>query len=324
MTIVDMAVYEDGQRLAEKVPLEKLEELREAHHGFVWLGMAEPTAEEFDAVAREFNLHELAVEDAVKAHQRPKLEIYDDTLFLVLKTARYIDESEEVEFGEVMAFIGAHFVITVRHGSASPLHDVRLAVEGRPEMLRCGPSSVVHAIIDRVVDDYSPVIDGVTNDIVEVEEHVFSGRRDSPTQRIYQLKREVLEFERATRSLVNPAQKLASGAIDVVHEDLQEYFRDVADHVLRDAERVEALNEQLTSILQANLTQVTVQQNNDMRRISAWVAIIAVPTMIAGIYGMNFDHMPELRWKLGYPLALLVMASVCSVLYVYFKRIKWL
>jgi magnesium transporter len=324
--IVDCAVYEDGRRRAEQVDLEQAYEASRSSDGsaFVWIGLREPTPEEFDAVAREFYLHELAVEDAIKAHQRPKIEDYDDTLFIVLKTARYHDDSETVEIGEINLFVGDGFLISVRHGGPSPLDGVRKQIESRPDLLRCGPGSVMHAIVDRVVDDYEPVLAGIEDDIEEVEEQVFSPERGNVTERIYKLKREVLSMHRATAPLIDPLEKLARGDMPHVHEDIREYFRDVYDHVERANDAVNSMREMLNGVLDANTAQVSVRQNEDMRKISAWVGIAAVPTLLAGIWGMNFQHMPELTWSFGYPMALLVIASVMTTLYVLFKRAGWL
>jgi magnesium transporter len=229
-----------------------------------------------------------------------------------------------VEFGEILIFLGEGFIITVRHGEASSLHDVRLALEKEPERLRCGPGAALHAILDHVVDDYQPAIDGLAKDIDELEAQVFSSVRDNPAERIYKLKREVLEFGRAVAPLVDPVERLANGQFELVHPDIQTYFRDVSDHLVRAAEQIESDRDILTSVLTANLTQVGVRQNEDMRRISAWIAIIAVPTAIAGLYGMNFEHMPELKWTFGYPLVVAVMAVICLSLYRYFRRSGWL
>jgi magnesium transporter len=323
--IVDCAIYEDGERRAGDLDVaDAARAACDATASFVWLGAHEPSAEEFDAVAREFDLHELAVEDAVEAHERPKLEVYGETLFVVLKTVRYIDSEEVIRSGQIMLFVNPTFIITVRHGDASDLHPVREAVEKRPDLLRCGPGAVLHAVIDRVVDDYEPAVQGLEIDIQQVEEQVFSSDSSNAAQRIYRLEREVLEMQRAVRPLAAPVDRLARGHFDLVSPEMRDYFRDVHDHLLRVASRVEAFRDLLSSALQANLTQVTVRQNADMRRISAWVAILAVPTMIAGIYGMNFQHMPELRWRYGYPLVLVVIATACGVLYRAFRRAGWL
>jgi magnesium transporter len=321
--IVDCAVYERGSRREGALALEDAFAQCQGDHSFVWIGLHEPTSEEFDAVRREFNLHELPVEDAIKAHQRPKLEVYEHFLFVVLKTARYVDSVEAVELGEILIFLGSGFIITVRHGETD-LHDVRSHLERRPELLGRGPSAALHAIMDRVVDDYVPALTGLENDVEEVEVDVFSPGRESPVRRIFALKREVLEFIRATAPLVEPVDRLARGHYEQIHPDVRTYFRDVGDHIIRVHEQLEGLRDLLTSVLTANLTQVSVQQNEDVRKISAWVAIIAIPTMIAGIYGMNFEHMPELKWTFGYPLVLAAMAVICLGLYRYFKRAGWL
>src|SRR6185295_16816017 len=244
---------------------------------------------------REFKLHPLAVEDAIHAHQRPKLEIYDEMVFMVLKTARYVDPTEVIELGEVLVFLGEDFVITVRHGEASSLAGVRETLDADPKRLKHGPSSALHAILDKVVDDYQPAIAGLETDIDEVEEELFSGERVNPAERIYRLQREVLGFRRATAPLVEPIDKMARGHYVQIHPEVRDYFRDVNDHLIRVREQLDAMHDLLTSSLQANLAQVAVRQNDDVRKISAWVAIAAIPTAIAGIYGMNFKHMPELN-----------------------------
>jgi magnesium transporter len=323
--IVDCAIYEDGMRRDGDLELgEAARAACDDGPGFVWLGVHEPSAEEFDAIRREFDLHELAVEDAVEAHERPKLEAYGETLFVVLKTVRYIDHEEVISSGQIMLFVNPTFIITVRHGEGSDLHPVREAIEKRPDLLRCGPSAILHAVIDRVVDDYEPAVQGLETDVQEVEAQVFSDDGGNPAQRIYRLEREVLEMQRAVVPLAAPVDRLARGHFDLVSPELRDYFRDIHDHVLRVASRVEGFRDLLGSALQANLTQVTVRQNADMRRISAWVAILAVPTMIAGIYGMNFRHMPELGWRYGYPAVLLVIVLVSGLLYRGFRRAGWL
>src|SRR3954453_17622723 len=324
MTIVDLAVYKDGQR-EDEISFDQAFEACRAPGTLVWIGLHEPTAEEFDSVRREFGLHELAVEDAMKGHQRPKLEVYgDDQLFMVLKTARYF-EPDVLEFGEILMFVGDQYVVTVRHGEASPLHDVRLKLETRPELLKCGTGAVMHAILDKVVDDYSPVLTNLDVDITELEAQAFGD--ESPyglTERIYRLKRQVINLHRATAPLTEPLGRLVDGRYAQSHEDLRPYFRDVYDHLLRSVQTADQFRELLTSILEANLTQVSVRQNEEMRKISAWAAIIAVPTLIAGIYGMNFRNMPELRLHDGYYAALAVMFAAALGLYSYFRHIDWL
>jgi magnesium transporter len=322
--IVDCAVYEEGRRRDGAVPVHEAMEACREPGAFTWIGLYEPTEEEFDSIRREFDLHELAVEDAIHAHQRPKLEVYDDMVFIVLKTARYIDPEEVVRLGEILIFLGHDYIITVRHGEASELKDVRHALEEDPELLSHGPGAVLHAIVDKVVDDYSPALIGLGEDIDQIENQVFSGERANPAERIYKLKREVLEFSHAVGPLVDPVDRLSKGRYEVIHPEVRTYFRDVNDHLLRAHEQLEGYRDLLTSVLSANLAQVTVRQNEDVRRISAIVAILAVPTMIAGVYGMNFEHMPELGWTFGYPLVLAVMAVICFSLYRYFKRVGWL
>ena len=322
--IVDLAAYEDGRRVPGPLALGDVAAACQRPNAFVWLGMFEPTAEEFEEVAREFELHELAVEDAVTAHQRPKLEIYDESVFVVLKTARYVDETEAVEVGEIMMFIGDSFIVVVRHGEGSPLTDVRKRVESHPDLLRCGPSAIAYAVVDKVVDDFTPVIAGIDNDIREVEAEVFSEEDSDAAERIYKLKREVLELDGAVLPLADPLEKLANSFYRFVPEELAEYYRDVHDHVLREIEFVQNFRDLLTSVLEANLTRVSVRQNEDMRKISAWVAIAAVPTMIAGIYGMNFENMPELKQDWGYPVVLAFIAAVCLLLYRGFRKSGWL
>jgi magnesium transporter len=318
--IVECAVYEDGRRKAGNLPLERACEQGQEPGAFVWVGLFEPTAEEFEALRAEFDLHPLAVEDALRAHQRPKIERYGDMTFVVLKTAKYVDETEEVLFGQVMVFVGESYVITVRHGEVSDLSVVRSRVEQDQEHLRRGPEGALHAIVDAVVDQYEPVGAGLQTDVDEVEEQLFRGAGGRATLRIYTLGREVLEFSRAVGPLIPAVDQLVRTADD----QMESYFRDVLDHLIRINQHVDSMHELLSNLLQANLTQVSVRQNEDMRKISAWVAILAVPTMIAGIYGMNFEHMPELRWELGYPAVLVVIVVTCSYLYVRFKRSGWL
>ncbi len=320
--IVDCAVYENGARRPGEVGLKDAYEAA-AKGAFVWIGLHQPTEEEFDSVRREFNLHPLAVEDAIQAHQRPKLEVYDDSLLVVLRPGRYVDHDEVLDFGEILLFVGDGFVVAVRHGLTKALAQVRARFEARPELLRCGPSGVMYAILDHVVDNYVPAVEGIDQDIREIEHQVFSGQGGS-AERIYKLQREVLEFYRATAPLLDPLGRLASGRLPHVDPEMQEYFRDVYDHAMRVVEQVDGFQRLLNNALEANATQVTLRQNEDVRKISAWVAIIAVPTMIAGIYGMNFDHMPELTSTLGYPVVLGVMVAACAVLYRMFRRSGWL
>jgi len=322
--IVDSAVYSRGRRHERPPGIEGLRREAEEAGGFAWVGLFEPTAAEFESVRREFDLHRLAVEDAITAHQRPKLELYGDTLFLVLKTARYLGAEEVVEIGEMLIFVGPSFLVTVRHGDAGGLGDVRERLQQEPKLLEHGPGAALHAIVDRIVDAYEPVVAGVREDIDEVEEEVFSTDVRNPVERIYKLRRETLEFQRAVSPLPEALTALTTVELPQLSPELVPYFRDVADHAARVGEHVEGFGSLLNGVLQANLTQVSVRQNEDMRRISAWVAIIAVPTMIAGIYGMNFEHMPELGWRWGYPAVLLLILGVCLTLFRRFRKSGWL
>lgn len=331
--VVNCAVYLDGVRQPGHSPTAAaIQQVRRRSGGFVWIGLHEPSEEEFAGIARLFELHPLAVEDAVHAHQRPKLERYDQTLFTVFKTVRYVEHaeltatSEVVETGEIMVFTGPDFVITVRHGGHGSLGPLREALEAVPEQLHKGPSSVLHAIADHVVDQYLGVADAVQNDIDAIESDVFSdhGGRGTDAARIYQLKRELLELKRAVAPLVRPLQRLAEEPTALIHPGFRPYFRDVTDHLSRVSEQIAGFDALIDSILQANVAQVTVAQNEDMRKITAWAAILAVPTMVCGIYGMNFDHMPELHWRYGYPICLGVMALACYLIHRGFRRNGWL
>jgi len=324
--VVDCGLYEDGKRRGGRIELETaLQQAAQCSDGFVWIGLHDPSSAAVEAVAEHFELHPLAVEDAVSAHQRAKLDTYGDSMFLVLKTARYVDHEELVDIGEVMIFAGPRFVVTVRHGEGSSLADVRSDLEAQPDLLSLGASSVVYAIADRVVDDYTAVLEGFEDDIDEVETEVFSDAGTNPAQRIYKLKREVLEFRRAVTPLIAPMQRLTGQQSGLpIDPRIRDYFRDVLDHLVRDSERIQSFDEILTGVLQANLAQLSMRDNQDLRKLSAWVAIISVPTMVAGIYGMNFDHMPELQWRFGYPLVLAIILLICVALYRRFKRTGWL
>ncbi|MFE1991087.1 magnesium and cobalt transport protein CorA [Streptomyces parvulus] len=331
-SVVNCVTYRDGIRTPEGGdPVEVVTRMRRRGAGFVWLGLHEPTDQEFAGVAELFDLHPLAVEDAIEAHQRPKVERYGDTLFAVFKTVCYVEHeeltatSEVVSTGEIMVFVGEDFAITVRHGRHGSLGPLREELESDPGQLAKGPSAVLHAIADHVVDDFLHVIESVQADVDHVETEVFAehGARVDPG-RIYQLKRELLELRRAVVPLGRPLEELATLPFRVVDQEIQAYFRDVSDHLLRATEQIAAFDELLNSILQAHLARVTVAQNEDMRKITAWAAIVAVPTMVCGVYGMNFDHMPELRWRYGYGLVIGVIAVACLALHRGFRRNGWL
>jgi magnesium transporter len=326
--IVCCALYRDGVRQAEPSSLTDVAEASRNGDGVAWIDLYRPTDEEFSEVAREFGLHELAVEDTLHAHQRPKLERYGSTLFCVLKSARYVDETETVEFGEIHVFAGRGFVVTTRHDDACDMTSIREGLEARPDLLRRGPIAILHAIMDRVVDDYHPVVAGLENDIDEIEDEVFGGS-PSVSRRIYQLSREVIGFQRASKPLGPMLHDLLADPGIGVEE--RSYLRDVLDHALRVEEQADGFRQLLQNILNVNLTletkvlsEASIAQNEEVKRISAWAAILFAPTLIGTIYGMNFDHMPELHWRAGYPLALALMVATSVSLYVIFKRRRWI
>ncbi|MEU6604625.1 magnesium and cobalt transport protein CorA [Streptomyces shenzhenensis] len=331
--IVDCAIYRDGHRTEGPRDFsDALAEARARGDSFLWIGLYEPTQREFGLVTEEFGLHPLAVEDALKAHQRPKLEVYDDSLFVVLKPVTYDPENGIVASGELMLFLGDSFVVTVRHGEGSPLGAVRHELEHRHDTLRHGPTGVLYAIADAVVDHYVEVATELGGDLEALEAEVFSpagGGSRHTASRIYTFKRQVMEFRRATGPLAVPMSRLAglgpyAGSVPFVRGQARPFFRDVNDHLMRVNESVEGLDRLVSDILSAHLAQMSVRQNDDMRKISAWAAMAAVPTMIAGIYGMNFDHMPELHWLWSYPAVIGVMGALEVVLYRTFKRRGWL
>jgi magnesium transporter len=338
MALVDNAVYVDGHRTADPRSLDETYELLRERHGMAWIGLYRPDVAEIRSVAREFDLHPLAVEDAIAAHQRAKLERYGTTLFAVLRPARYLDDVERVEFGELHVFTGRDFVVTIRHAEAPDLGRVRDRLEQAPELLRLGPEAVLYAILDQVVDEYAPVVAGLENDIDEIEDQLFRGDREV-SRRIYELSREVIEFQRATRPLLVMLASLEAGFEKYqVDLELQRSLRDVQDHAIRIVERADSFRALLQNALTVHTTLVGQQQNEEMRslteaslaqneevkRISSWAAILFAPTLVGTIYGMNFDHMPELHWLFGYPLALGLMLVTSVTLYVVFRRRGWL
>jgi magnesium transporter len=333
--VVDCAVYVNGHRLPGRWTHDRaLAEVRRRSEGpndaFVWIGLHEPDEEQIKGIAEVFELHELAVEDAVHAHQRPKLERYDDMLFMVLKTVCYVGHAEPtttheiVETGEIMVFVGPDFVITVRHGEHSSLHGVRLKLEQDPEQLALGPAAALHAIADHVVDNYLEVTEAIEDDIDAMEAEVFTPRSTMDAEQMYVMKREVLELRRAVVPLANPVRKLTEGYSALVPHEVRSYFRDVDDHLVTVTDRVAGFNELLTTLVDAVLAKTTMRQNDDMRKIAAYVAIVSVPTMLAGIYGMNFDNMPELHWQYGYYALWVVILVLCTTLFRVFRRNQWL
>jgi magnesium transporter len=322
--IVDNVIYVDGVRTEESGSLQETYDALRQRRGVAWIALYKPTEEEFASVAREFGLHPVAVEDPIKAPLRTKLEHYEGTLFLVLKAARYLDESETVEFGEVDIFVGENFVVMVLRGEPAALDPMRERLEGEPELLRRGPETILYAIIERVVDGYAPVVAGLENDIDEIEAEVFSGNA-GVSRRIYELSREVIEFQRATEPLPAILDRLISGGeAPEVDAELQKYLHIVQDRALRITERVEGFRQLLQNILSVNLTGASIAQNDQVKKISAWAAILFAPTLIGTVYGMNFDKMPELHWMFGYPFAMVLMLMVSVTLYLVFKRRGWL
>ncbi len=324
--IIDSAVYRHGVRVPIECDPADFARLRSLVTGddFAWIGLHEPTEDELSEVALAFGLHPLAVEDAVNAHQRPKLEHYEDSLFLTVKTLWYVDEEDAVETGEINLFVGHDFVVTVRHGEGSSLQGSRADLEARQQVLSHGPSAVMYAVCDLVVDSYEAVAAALEVDVDEVESSVFSEQRTRDSARIYTLKREIAEVRRAVLPFRDPMRRFASGTVPGVPAESAPFFRDVTDHLLRVSESIDSLDLLLSAAFESHLASISVQQNEDMRKISAGIGLVAVPTMIAGIYGMNFDHMPELHWMWGYPLSLILMAVSSLGLWIFFKRSGWL
>jgi magnesium transporter len=323
--IADNTIYVDGRRAAKQPSSlqETYEELRQLDNGVAWIDLYKPTQGEFESVAQELELPPRVIEDAIKPQQRPKLVRYGDSLFVVLKTARYLDEPEKVEFSEVHVLVGKDFVVTVRYEEIPALEEVRRRLEGEPESLRQGPQPILHEIMDQIVDDYEPVLEGLGTDIQEVEDEVFGGNADI-SQRIYELSRELVQFQRATSPLARSLERGAERNEHDIDPELRSYLRELHDRVLRVEEPTEGFRDMLSDILVVNLTLIGVRQNDQTKKISAWAAILIVPTLITGIYGMNFDFMPELHWLFGYPLALALMVSISVGLYAVFRHVRWL
>jgi magnesium transporter len=333
--LIDCAVYAEGHRLPGKfgytAALNKVRQIEMlGHEGFVWVGLHEPDQTQMQDVANVFGLHPLAVEDAVCAHQRPKLERYDDTLVLVLKTVNYVPHEsvvlarEIVETGEIMIFVGRDFVVTVRHGEHGGLSDVRKRMDADPEQMQLGPYAVLHAIADHVVDHYLEVSGLILSDIDSIEGLAFAPGRKLDVEPIYLLKREVVELRRCVNPLSLAFHRIQAENKDVISKEVRRYLRDVADHQSEAADQIASYDDMLNSLVQAALARVGMQQNSDMRKISAWAGIVAVPTMFAGIYGMNFEFMPELKWHWGYPVVVGIMVSTCLALYFSFRKLDWL
>ena len=323
--IADNAIYVDGRRAAQQPSSlqETYEALRQLDDGVAWIDLYEPTKEEFESVAQELELSPRVIEGAIKPQQRPKLVRYGDSLFVVLKTARYLDEPEKVEFSEVHVLVGKDFIVTVRYEEIPALEEVRRRLEGEPESLRQGPQLILREIMDQIVDDYEPVLEGLGTDIQEVEVEVFGGNEDV-SQRIYELSRELVQFQRATSPLARSLERGGERNEHDIDPELRSYLRELHDRVLRVEEPTEGFRDMLSDILVVNLTLIGVRQNDQTKKISAWAAILIVPTLITGIYGMNFDFMPELHWTFGYPFALALMVSISVGLYAVFRHVRWL
>jgi magnesium transporter len=323
--IADNAIYVAGRRAAQQPSSlqETYEALRQLDDGVAWVDLYKPTQEEFESVAQELELPPWVIEDAIKPWQRPKVVRYGDSLFVVLKTARYLDEPEKVEFSEAHVLVGKDFIVTVRYEEIRALDEVRQRLEGKPELLRQGPQPILHEIMDQIVDDYEPVIEGLETDIQEAEDEVFRGNA-GVSQRIYELSRELAQFQRATRPLARALERVAESNEHDIAPEVRSYLRDLHDRVLRVKEETEGFRDMLSDILVVNLTLISVRQNDQTKKISAWAAILIIPTLIAGIYGMNFDYMPELHWTFGYPFALALMVSISVGLYAVFKHVEWL
>lgn len=322
--IVDYALYQNGVRYKEPSNLPELISKARNGEGFIWLGLAEPTPNEFEKIVGDFRFHPLAVEDAITAHQRPKFEEYPGVQAFVLKTAFYEESSSQVSTGEIFCFIGDYFIVVVRHGNGAPLVNTRHALESNPEQLAKGPYAVLHAILDHVIDCYIDISIELENDVLAVEHKVFGGDSKTVSRDIYLLKREIIEFRHAIDPLLAPLQQVASVGARHVPDSLTPFFRDTLDHLSRASDAASGLDSLLGSALQADLAHVQVQQNADMRKITSYVALASVPTMVAGVYGMNFDVMPELRWKFGYPLVLVSLLVLTGFLYRKFKKSGWL
>lgn len=322
--IVDSALYQNGSRVTGPTDISDLVDIARKTGGFVWLGLAEPTQGEFEHVVGELNFHPMAVEDAVHAQQRPKIEEYEGLTFFTLKTVFYNESNSAISTGELICFVEKEFIVIVRHGEGTPLVTVRHELEAKPDFLVLGPFAVLHAVLDRVIDEYTSIANELENDVINLETKVFSGKRQTFSQEIYFLKRELIEYRHAIEPLVTPLQKLTSEIHVQTPQDLKPFFRDTLDHLLRACEHASGMDSLLTTALQADLAHVQVRQNEDVRKISAWVALAAGPTMIAGIYGMNFKFMPELEWRFGYPLVLVVVTSLSSFLFYKFKKADWL
>ncbi len=321
--IVNCAAYSAGRRIAD-VELNKVHEVLKATNQFVWIGLHEPSEDVLIKVQEEFELHDLAIEDAHLAHQRPKIELYGDSIFVVLRTAQ-MNQEHHTEFGETHFFVGPNFIVTVRHGSTVPYTEVRARCEAMPDLLSKGQGFVLYAIMDFIVDRYFPVVHDLEQELETIEDKIFKERPSrETTEQIYQLKRELLEVKRAVSPLVDICNRLMRFDIKCISEETQPYFRDIYDHAVRINEMVDNTRELLNTALEANFSLISISQNDTSKKFAAWAAIIAVPTMVAGFYGMNFKFMPELEWRFGYPIVVGFTVGICIVVYYFFRRAGWL
>ncbi len=322
--IVNCVAYSDGRRV-EEVEISRISEVLKQPDRFIWIGLHESSVDLLKQVQQAFGLHDLAVEDALCAHQRPKVELYADSLFVVLRTAHVDIEQERIAFGETHIFLGARYVVVVRHGASLPYVPVRARVETTPQLLRKGPGFVLYALMDYIVDQYFPIVDVLEQKLQALEEQIFGATFSrETTARIYELQREMLEVKRVVAPLIDICNRLMRFDLELIPMDTQPYFRDVYDHVVRINEMVDTLRELLTTALEANFSLISIGQNEVMKRFAGWGAIIAIPTMVAGIYGMNFRFMPELDWSLGYPAVLALTIVLCATLFLRFRHAGWL
>ena len=321
--IVNCALYTDGRRTAN-IQLKNAGDILKQTEGFVWIGLHEPQEETLQLVQQEFGLHDLAIEDAHRAHQRPKVEIYGNSVFIVLRTAQ-INSEHHIEFGETHFFLGNNFIITVRHGSSISYADVRTRCENTPHLLGKGQGFALYAVMDAIVDQYFPVVHVMEEELEQLEHKIFKEKPSrETTEYIYHLKHELLEVKRAIFPLVEICNRLMRFDFNYISEDTRPYFRDIYDHAMRINEMIDNSRELLNTALEANFSLISISQSEVSKKFAGWAAIIGVPTMVAGIYGMNFNDMPELRWHYGYPVVLSVTIGLCVVLYLLFKRSGWL
>jgi magnesium transporter len=322
--VVNCAAYSDGRRIAN-IEINNIHEVLHLPEQFLWVGLHEPSEETLEKFQKEFDLHDLAIEDAHAAHQRPKLERYGDTVFIVLRTAQKNATNNRIDFGETHFFLGSHFLVTIRHGSSISYADVRKRCESTPHLLRKGQGFALYAVMDSIVDQYFPVVETLEEELQNIEEKVFNEKPTrQTTEHIYQLKRQLLDVKRAVSPLIDISNRLMRYDIKLISEETQPYFRDIYDHALRINEMVDHARELLNTALEANFSLISISQSDVAKKFAGWAAILAVPTMVAGFYGMNFDFMPELRWHYGYPVVVAFTISLCVLIYLMFRRSGWL